>query len=39
MKGLSAFEGATMNEKIENFVLSCGFTQADIAKFRKLMLD
>ena len=39
MKGLSAFEGATMNEKIENFVLSCGFTQADIAKFRKLMLE
>ena len=39
MTGLSAFEGATLNAKIENFVLSCGFTADDIAKFRKLMLE
>ena len=39
MTGLSTFEGATLNAKIENFVLSCGFTADDIAKFRKLMLE
>ena len=39
MKGLSTFEGATLNEKIEKYVLSCGFTADDIAKFRKLMLE
>ncbi len=39
MVGFSAFEGATLNAKIENFVLSCGFTADDIAKFRKLMLE
>ena len=39
MTGLSTFDGATLNAKIENFVLSCGFTADDIAKFRKLMLE
>ena len=39
MAGFSAFEGATLNAKIENFVLSCGFTADDIAKFRELMLE
>ncbi len=39
MKGLSTFEGATLNEKIEKYVLSCGFTQEDIAKFRSMMLE
>jgi protein-tyrosine phosphatase len=38
MKVFSKYEGATLNEKIENFVLSNGFTAADIEKFRSLML-
>ena len=38
MKVFSKYEGATLNEKIENFVLSNGFTAADVEKFRSLML-
>ena len=30
--------GTTFNEKIEAFALECGFTAADIAKFRSIML-
>ncbi|MBR4653566.1 MAG: tyrosine-protein phosphatase [Kiritimatiellae bacterium] len=39
MTVFSAYEGATLNEKIEKYVLSNGFTAADIAKFRALMLE
>ena len=38
MKVFSKYDGSTLNEKIENFVLSNGFTAADIEKFRSLML-
>ncbi len=31
--------GKTLHEKIENYVLSLGFTKADIEKFRSLMLE
>jgi hypothetical protein len=31
--------GATLHEKIENYVLSLGFTKADIEKFRSIMLE
>ena len=39
MSALNRFEGATLNEKIEKFVLSCGFTMDDIERFRRLMLE
>ncbi len=32
-------EGATLHEKIENYVLGLGFTKDDIEKFRALMLE
>ena len=38
MKVFNAYEGATLNERIEKYVLSCGFTLADIEKFRNMML-
>ena len=38
MEVFSEYEGATLNEKIEKFVLSNGFTAEDIEKFRSLML-
>ncbi len=31
--------GATLHEKIENYVISLGFTKADIEKFRSFMLE
>jgi 3',5'-cyclic AMP phosphodiesterase CpdA len=34
----SKYEGSTLNERIEKFVLSNGFTIEDIEKFRSLML-
>ena len=33
------FEGATLNERIEKYVLSCGITADEIARFRALMLE
>ena len=38
-KLFNAYEGATLNERIVKYVLSCGFTAADIEKFRSLMLE
>lgn len=38
-KMFNAYEGATLNERIEKYVLSCGFTANDIEKFRSLMLE
>ena len=31
--------GETIHERVEAFVKSCGFTDADIAHFRDLMLE
>ena len=39
IKGFNTVPGQTMHEKIENYVLSLGFTKDDIAKFRGLMLE
>lgn len=32
-------EGATLHEKIENYVLGLGFSKDDIEKFRAFMLE
>ena len=34
----AAYEGATINKKVENYVLSLGFSAEEIEHFRKLML-
>ena len=34
-----AYEGATLNERIEKFVISCGFAPEDVSRFRSLMLE
>ena len=39
VKGFDAYPGATIHERVEAFVKSCGFTDADIARFRDLMLE
>jgi protein-tyrosine phosphatase len=39
LKGFAAFPGTTMNEKVESYVLSLGFTQTDISRFRDMMLE
>ena len=39
VKGFEKFPGSTLNEKIENYVLSLGFTAEDIAKLRSIMLE
>ena len=38
-EAIGAFPGATENERIENYVRSLGFTDADIAAFRNFMLE
>ena len=39
VKGFNAYPGATIHERVVAFVKSCGFTDADIARFRELMLE
>ena len=39
MSVFNAYEGATLNDRIEKFVLSCGFTASDIDRLRSLMLE
>ena len=39
VKVFDAFSGETINARIEAYVLSLGFTAADIAKFRAIMLE
>ena len=39
VKVFDAFPGATIHEKVAAYVKSLGFTDADIAKFRELMLE
>ncbi len=39
VKVFDAFPGANMNEKVVAYVKSVGFTDADIAKFRSIMLE
>lgn len=36
---MGSFPGRTENERIENFVKSLGFTDADIVAFRDFMLE
>ena len=38
MRKLNIYPGATLNEQIEAYVIDCGFSSADIAKFRRIML-
>lgn len=35
----NSLSGATLAEKCATYVKSCGFTDADVAKFRKMMLE
>ncbi len=37
--GFRKLPGKDLNEQIENYVLSCGFTREDIEKFRSIMLE
>lgn len=39
VKVFEAYPGKTINEKVEAYVLSLGFTQADIGKLRTIMLE
>ena len=39
VKGFDAYPGKTINERVEAFVVSCGFTADDIARFRSIMLE
>lgn len=39
VRGFAPWPGKTVCEKLENYVLSLGFTKADIARFRVLMLE
>ena len=39
VKGFDAYPGATIHERVVAFVKSCGFTDADIARFRELVLE
>jgi len=39
MSAFKEHEGATLNERIEKYVMSCGFTPEDIVRFRSLMLE
>lgn len=39
VKGFAQWPGQTVCEKLENYVLSLGFTKDDIAHFRALMLE
>ena len=39
MKGFEKYPGGTANARIEAYVKDCGFTDADIAAFRRIMLE
>ena len=39
MKVFAKYKGATLNERIEAYVLSCGFSKDDIETFRAIMLE
>lgn len=39
MKGFEKYPGETANARIEAYVKDCGFTDADIATFRRIMLE
>lgn len=39
VRGFDRFAGATLNERIAAYVLSLGFTPADIAAFRAILLE
>ena len=39
VNGFQKLKGENLHEKIENYVLSLGFTRADIEKFRSIMLE
>ncbi len=39
VEGFNSYPGKTVQERVKNYVLSLGFTEADIAKFRSIMLE
>lgn len=39
VSGFEKWPGETLNEKIESYVLGCGFTREEIEHFRQLMLE
>ena len=39
LRVFNKYPGATLNERVEAYVLDCGFTPEDIAKFRGIMLE
>ena len=39
VKVFDAYEGKTINERVEKYVLELGFTQKDIENFRNIMLE
>jgi len=39
LRVFNKYPGATLNERVEAYVLDCGFTAADIDKFRSIMLE
>ena len=39
LEGLNKYPGATMQEKCVNYVKALGFTDADIGKFRSIMIE
>ncbi len=39
VEGFQKYEGNSINEKVEQYVLDNGFTPEDIAKFRSIMLE
>ncbi|MGN0833440.1 MAG: tyrosine-protein phosphatase [Kiritimatiellia bacterium] len=39
LRVFDAYPGETLNERIEAYVRACGFSAADIARFRSLMLE
>ena len=39
LDGFRKLPGKDLYEQIENYVISCGFTREDIAKFRSIMLE
>jgi len=39
VNGFDAYPGATIYDRVAAFVKSCGFTDADIARFREMMLE
>ena len=38
MKAFAAYPGVTLQERVAGYVRDCGFTDADLMRFRELLL-